>query len=238
MVDENTSIWACGESIDIGCRVIKWDEPGGYSFYNNKKFNKRNLDFAGLKAATNSFTFHYSVTYNSKQTYAGLIARNLSVNFVIDDDNVGGYSTVYQCLDLKDAGWSQTVCNNSGAGVEISYHPEYFQNVNLYSAANQTKYNVPAHETTTDDVHGQKLHVFIPTQAQINSCIALGYGICKLFDIPAEFPKDKDGNYIKTNIDRPEKFKGLLNHYSITRTKIDTVGLNLKTIEDGIKEKL
>lgn len=232
----NTKIFAAGKGFDIGCRVVKWDEPEGFSFYNYKNyFLKRNLSLEELKEKTNSFIYHHSVTYTAKQTFTGLVARRLSVTFIIDDDDVEGYATIYQCLDMKDCGYSHSPLNQIAPGVEISYHPEYYSNANLYSDTNVNRFKVKKHDVVNEVIHNHKMKVFAPTQAQIKSCIALGWGVCDLLDLNPEFPKDQDGQFVKTKLANPEKYKGLMNHFNITRNKIDAAGLPLDEMEAEIK---
>jgi len=190
---ENTSIVACGEKMEIGCRVVLWDEPTiGKSFYKNGKYTTRNFTIEQLRSETKLFALHHSVDYHSKDTFNGLNARRLSVVFMIDDNSdVDGYATIYQALDMKDVGWSQGTFNKMGPGVEIAYHPECFSNPNLYSEVNCKKYNVTPRVSLKDKVHGKTFDVFGPTPAQVKSCIALLKGFCKLFPaVRPEFHKD------------------------------------------------
>ena len=61
-------------------------------------------------------------------------------------------------------------------------------------------------------------------------------GFCKLFpNIKPEFPKDSNGNIIKTAISNPEN---LVNHYNLTKQKIDLIGAPLEYIESEIKNNL
>jgi hypothetical protein len=233
----NTTIVACGVEQDIGCRVIKWNDPGGFDLYSAKKYAARNCDLAALRQTVKTFTLHHSVSYTARATYLGLIARGLSVNFIIDDNvDENGYATIYQCLDIKDAGQSQKPLNLRGSGVEISFYPLVKNMAQAYSVENQKKYGVTNHEISDDIIHGQKIRIFKPADAQVKSIISLLRGYCELFpDIPNTFPKNSDGTFIKTIIPNLTSYEGLLNHYNITRDKIDCVGLDLKYIEDNIR---
>lgn len=238
-MSSGTSIVAAGETFDIGCRVVLWDEPGGLSLYSKTpKYNPRNVDLDTLKSKVNCVVYHHSATYRAKHTHGGLLTRGLSCNFIIDDDDVEGYATIYQCLDVKDAGWSQAPLNNTGVGIEVSWQPGYFANKEFYSAKNQKAYGVPEHEVVEDVIHGQKLKVFAPTDTQVASCIALGWGLCELLGLPAEFPKDPDGNIIKTALKNPGHHRGLLHHFHITKNKIDAAGFPSARVEDEIKARI
>ena len=230
-----TSIIAAGKEFDIKCKVVLWNETDGLDLYQYKNYSARKINHDELKNKIKNFTCHHSVTYRARHTYNGLNSRKLSVNFIIDDDNVGGYATIYQCLDIKDCGWSQGICNATGAGVEISFMPQAWENPNLYSEANKQKHSVPEHLIDYDTVHGRKLKIFKPTQAQVNSLIQLIWGYCELFpNINIKFPRDNNGNLIKTSINKPEQYNGILNHYNITNKKIDTLGLSLEYIETEV----
>lgn len=227
----NTSIVVDDKcSFDIGCRVVLWDEPKGLNFIPHGRFSK--------KGKCQQFTTHWSVTYRAKHMCDGLVARGLSVNFMIDDDcDKDGYSTVYQCLPLKYFGWSQgKQFNTLGHGVEVSYMPQCWSTPGLYSEYNRKRYNVPLHKTTTAPIHGTKLKVFLPTKAQMNSLIALTWGYTELYPhVPAKFPK-KNGEYITTVLPKPETYEGLVNHYHLKRGKVDTAGLDMKKVEDTVAQ--
>ena len=229
----NTNIIAAGQTADTGCRVILWDESEGFSFYPNKKFIARNLSLSELQKDVKTFVIHHAANWTAKQTYVGLLGRGLSVNFIIDDDcNEDGCATIYQCLDIKDAGYSHKPLNQAGPGVEIAVQPAAWQNPNFYSDENIKKYHVSPHEVQEDVVHGTKLKCFGPTEAQHKSLTNLLLGFFKLFpNIPKSFPKDDSNNYIKTTIHQPESYTGILNHYNITNEKVDCLGLDIAKIE-------
>lgn len=231
-------IVACNQEMDIGCKVILWnDSKNGFSFYPTKKYAGRNVTLETLRQEVKTFILHHSVTYTAKQTYAVLISRGLSVNFIIDDNDQDGYATIYQCLDIKDAGYSHAPLNRRGPGVEISYRPLVSDMPEAYSEINQKKYKVQPHKITNDTIHGHTMKVFQPTPAQVKSITALLCGFVKLFpNVPKAFPKDKEGNIVKTSIVKPEKYEGFLAHYHVTRGKIDPLGLDLSCIEQKIIE--
>jgi hypothetical protein len=233
----NNLIWAADKSFDIGCKVIKWDESGGFNFAPLRKYNLRNCNYEKLKNILTQFTVHWSATYRAQHTFQGLIARGYSVNFIIDDNDINGYASIYQCLDLKHAGWSQgDGFNDLGAGVEISYQPTAWEQ-DMYDSNDQKKWNVPPHETITAPIHGTKMRVHLPTQAQMNSLIQLIWGYCELFPkVKPEFPKNKN-QYITTVLNNPQSYQGLVNHYHLKRGKIDTAGLDMKKIEEEIAKR-
>lgn len=232
----NTSIFAAERSFDIGCRVIKWDEPSGFDFTPKGKYNKRNINFDQLSPLMKQFCVHYSVTYRASHMVGGLNARGLSVHFMIDDNvNEQGYADVYQALDLTHGAWSQGgVYNNMGPGVEISYMPQAWEK-NMYTPADIKKWNVQPHDTAIATVHGTKLKVHLPTKAQIASLIQLMWGFTELFPhVPAKFPRTPQGSLITTKLEKPETYSGFVNHYHLTRDKMDTLGLDMEMIEKEV----
>jgi hypothetical protein len=61
--------------------------------------------------------------------------------------------------------------------------------------------------------------------------------LCNAYDIPLECPVDDSGELLKavSRDARSGVFKGVVNHYHITRKKIDCVNLELKNVLDDIK---
>jgi len=237
----NTRIYAADKSFDIGCRVIKWDEPGGLDLTPYKKYSRQNgATHQELEKLLTQFTVHWSVNYRSKHTFNGLKARGLSCNFLIDDDrDQNGYASVYQPLDVQFAGWSQgKKFNTMGAGVELAYMPQAWDE-DMYDANDQRKWNVPPHENKVAPIHGTKLKCHLPTEAQMNSLKALIWGYCELFpNIPPEFPKNEDGSFVTTKLKDPHGYTGLVNHYHLRRDKVDTAGLDMEDIEREVARRL
>lgn len=230
----NTSIVAAGHSFDIGCRVVLWHESNGLSFYPNKKLTFRSKSFAQLQQEIRLFVLHHSVTYTALETFQVLIRRNLSVNFIIDDDNEQGCATIYQCADILDACYSQGEYNLWGPGVEISYRPEAWKNSRLYTDDIIYQKHLEPHPIIQDIIHGQKMQVFAPSSAQINSATSLAWGMCELFPkIKPEFPK-LNGKIIKTQVSS-NKLTGLACHYHLTNKKIDPLGIDLTAMEKEVQ---
>jgi hypothetical protein len=235
----NTKIFAAERSFDIGCRVVKWDEPGGFDFTPKGKYNKRDMSFDQLSPLMKQFCVHYSVTYRASHMFNGLNARGLSCNFMIDDDvNEQGFATIYQTLDIKNGAWSQGgAFNNMGPGVEISYMPQAWEK-DMYTPWLRQKWKVQPHETVIAPVHGTKLKVHLPTKAQIASLLQLMWGFIELFPyVPAKFPRTPHGFHVTTKLDKPEQYTGFVNHYHLKRSKIDTVGLDMEMIEKEIETR-
>lgn len=242
-MSKNTSIVAAGKLFDAGCRVVLWDEEQGLSFYpggawSKGRYSARELELDELRKKITGFYIHHSVTYFAESTFRVLKARNLSCVFIIDDDiNEDGCSTIYQCLDCKDGGWSQGGEHNRlGAGVEISYYPDAWDHPNRYSEAKIKKWGVQPHEIKTDVIHGHTFKkVFAPTDAQIKACTHLIYAYLKAFpDLKQSFPRAEDGSFISTIVPEEERI-GLLQHFSIRRDKIDAMGFPTDQVEKDVE---
>lgn len=234
---DNQKIFAGDKSFDIGCRVYKWNEPGGLDLTPYKKYSTKKGSFEDLSKQVKQFTVHWSVTYRAKDTFTGIQARGLSSNFIIGDDDINGYASIYQCLDLFNFGWSQGGSfNTTGYGVEVSYMPDAFT-ANRYTPEIISKYNVQTHDTTLAPVHGTKLKVYLPTKAQMNSLVQLIWGITEMFpNVKPEFPKN-NGEYITTKLASPETYCGCVSHYHLTKEKIDTAGLDYSLIEKEVDQR-
>lgn len=257
----STSIVAAGESFDIGHKVILWDGKGGLSHYLENKVETRVQDRKTGKEKVNvisgkrytpraktmsidelrkeviNMTFHHAATWRAKDAYEGMHnSRKLSAHFLIDDDEE---ATIYQCLDIRDIGWTQGVANKSGPGVEIAWQPAAWDMPDAYSEARRARHKVPEHVVKYDTVHGSKMKAFAPTDAQVEAAIALAWGFCELFPgTPARFPRDKDGAISKTVIKDPQAHNGFLCHFNIDRGKIDPLAFPLKYLEDEVDKRM
>lgn len=225
----------CDEDYEIECPTLTWKDPGGFNAYPVNKFNLRNLTLEQLKEKTSCFVLHHSVTYTAKTCFDVLKNRGLSCTFIIDDDeDIGGYATLYQTLDVKEVAWSQGAFNSAGAGVEICYMPQAWENSNLYSETNRKNYKVPDHDIVEDTIQGRKLKAFAPTQAQINTLACLIKTVCQTLDVPMVFPRDKDNNIIKKYFSDVKSHNGLLCHFNISSQKYDPAGIDLEDLESYV----
>lgn len=234
----NTSIFAAEKSFDIGSRVVKWDEENvGISFYKRgMKYGASNDDFETLSQRMTCFVLHHAVAYTHTATANALIGRGLSVTFILADDDVNGCATLYQCLNLKDAGYSHKPLNFNGPGIEIALMPEASKYPNAYNDLNMQKMGLQPHTIVDDTVHGVTRKVFGPTKAQIATICNLLWGFAELFpDVPRKFPHDQDGKPIKTVVKNPV---GFLNHYNITTEKMDCSGFPHDYVEEQVVAKL
>lgn len=147
--DLPSAIEACGTSFDIGTRVVRWHEPGGYDAYQRgKRFTTEDppdgklrytplrgglpeaiaasaarggLSLRDLQQVVHQFVLHFDVCGTSRQCFKVLQdVRSLSVHFLLDVDG-----TIYQTLDLREKAHHATYANDFSVGVEIA-HPGTF----------------------------------------------------------------------------------------------------------------
>jgi hypothetical protein len=212
-------------------RVILWDEdnglscePGTYSSYSGRE--DRNPHF---------FVNHWDVCLSSTSCAKVLAKRGISVHFCIDNDG-----TIYQLLDTQHAAWQAggRKWNHDSIGVEISnaYYPRY---QDWYVKNNLGER--PVIKKGDAKVHGRDVgeHLgFYPVQ--LEALKALWAAIHSGLDIPLEAPVDNDGVLIEAVDSRCQRseFKGFVNHYNLTKRKIDCAGLDVVSLLKDIRENL
>lgn len=172
---------------------------------------------------------HWDVCTSADSCKRVLEKRNISTHFVIDNDG-----TIVQLVDTNNIAWHAKGANNHSIGIDISnaYYPKYS---NTYR-----KKGLPPRPILNDSVvHGRKLRDHLGYYPeQLHAYSALLVFLCKEYDIPFDYPKNKDGT-LCTGVYNPavkNKFRGVINHYNLTRNKIDTAGLKLDEIIDNIKK--
>ena len=88
-------------------------------------------------------------------------------------------------------------------------------------------------------VHGRKLPTHMGYYPiQIQAYTALIRFLCETYGIPLDYPKDDEG-FLCTTVHKQSadnKFAGVVNHYNLTKNKIDTAGLRLDKIINNIRE--
>ena len=211
------------QKFEVPANVIHWDDPNGKSFYPYPtSFAHREISLEDLRDKISATVLHHSQTFNAVNTFNVLVARNLSVNFIVDDDNVDGTATVYQCLDVKDAGYSHKPLNLSAPGIEVSY----------MGFADKSYYKDMVHELMIDAIRGAKIKSYGPTYPQLKAIAAVCIGLKKAFPkIGMKFPRNNDQISKSTEINPT----GLLCHYHVSNQKIDPLGLNHEELENLIE---
>ena len=183
-----------------------------------------------LRRKPNVIVTHWDVCTSAASCKRVLEKRNISTHFVIDNDG-----TIYQLVDTNNIAWHAKGANNRSIGVDIStaYYIKYQEKY--------VKMGYPVRPVLKDSiVHGRKLNPHLGfTNNQLESYELLLEHLSRIHDIPLDYPKNDDGSLCTTVY--PDavkgKFKGVINHYNLTRNKIDTAGLKLDKIIDRIKEK-
>lgn len=179
------------------------------------------------------FVVHWDATLSSKTTYKILMKRGISVHFGIDNDG-----TIHQWMDAEDIGWhaGNRIVNNRSIGVEIS-NAYYLKYQNHY----ETSGFGPRPIWKNIEVHGQILDPFLgfydiqlrALKELIRAC-NLAYPRIKL-----DIPKDRNGELSKTVVPSVKRgrFQGVVNHYNVTKRKIDSAGCPLDKIVEQIKNE-
>ena len=209
--------------------VVLWDEPtglstkeGNYSSYAGKPDRKPKF-----------FVNHWDVCLSSKSCSKILDKRGISVHFCIDNDG-----TIYQLLDTQHAAWQAggRAWNHSSIGVEISnaYYPKY-----------QERYikmgHAPRPIINDATCHGRSMEPFMGFYpVQLRALKALWVAVHHATSIPLICPTDNNGDLIKGVSRDCEKnrFEGFINHYNLTKRKIDCAGLDLVGLLEQAKETI
>ena len=198
--------------------VITFNSPEGFTLPKNCYRKAKN------ERKPTMFVAHWDVCLSSKSCFNVLKKRGISVHFCIDNDG-----TIYQLMDCNDIGWhaGNRKVNNNSVGVEISnaYYPKYQE---LY----RTRGFGPRPIWRNAKVHERKLKPFLGFyDVQIEAFKALTKALHNAYGIPLAAPMDGK-NLLKTVDSDVSKgtFKGVINHYHVTKRKIDCAGLKLDKI--------
>lgn len=198
-------------------KVVLWTDEGGYeckegtySSYAGKPDRKPHY-----------FVNHWDVCKSTKSMAKVIAKRGISIHFGIDLDG-----TIYQLLDTQHAAWQagKRLWNHDSIGVEIC---------NPYYEKYQDKDN-PRPVIKDGEVHGTKMKPFMGFYpVQIEALTALWAAIHEATGIPLEVPLEDNGEQVKGVDSRCEasKFSGFINHYNLTRRKIDCAYPSLDMVE-------
>ncbi len=229
--EENSFIVHNGKFVPIEWgKVVLWDEkdglscsPGTYTSFAGKPDRKPHY-----------FVNHWDVCLSAKSCAKVIAKRGISIHFCIDNDG-----TIYQLLDTQHAAWQagSRKWNLDSIGVEISnaYYPKY-QSWYVKNGLGER----PVVKKGVAKVHGKGLseHLgFYPIQ--LDALKALWLSIHKGIGIPLECPTDSSGNLVETVDKRcsDSKFEGFINHYNLTKRKIDCAGLEVDLMLKQLRSK-
>jgi hypothetical protein len=199
-------------------KVLTYEDSGGLKI--SSGFRRQNS-----KRDVKYFVNHWDVCLNSESCVRVLNKRGISVHFCIDNDG-----TIYQLLDTNHIAYhaGSSKWNAASIGVEISnaYYPKY---------QNWYKKNGYGERPIWSDkkVHGGKLGDFLGFyNVQIEALKALWSAVSEGHDIPLVGPEISD------TVDPDSvkcKFRGIINHYNLKKSKIDCAGLDINELLQDIK---
>lgn len=248
----NTSIVVCGDKIDIGTRVVLWNESNGLNGYNTsavfeqdrktgkintisgKRYSSRAV-FAmsrkKLEGIINQFFLHHSGLYRSKDTFNVLHnERKLSVHFILDDDG-----TLYQTLDLAEKAWHGGGNNPQSVGIEIDSKALAGKYPSAYDVIHQQQHGVGSRRKRLDKINGAWIMGFEYTDAQYEALIRLAIGLKKTFPkIGRDFPRTASGMVIKSELSKPLDHFGFICHYNNNSGKIDPIAFDHERFLRGV----
>ena len=204
---------------------IKWDKIE-ISWIDDKCYSK----VKGKTRKPTMIVTHWDATLSAASCKRILEKRKISTHFVIDNDG-----TIVQLVDPQDIAWHAGIRKVNKASVGVDF-----------SNAVYTKYNKAYAKKgfgLRPVIDGWRVHGWRPKPflgaypIQIEAYKALLAALHKHYDIPMECPLDDDGNLL-TGIHKPSKkakFKGVVNHYNLSKKKWDTLGLELDKILEEIR---
>ena len=164
---------------------------------------------------------HFDVCLSAASCKRVLQKKGISSHFSIDNDG-----TICQMVDPQHEGWhaGKYKVNRASIGVDIS-NAVYTKYQSWYRKKGFG--NRPVLKNVK--IHGRKVKEclgFYPIQ--IEAYKVLVKTLCKYYDIPLEMPMDDSGKVLR-GVDKTVvkgKFKGIVNHFSVTRGKWDTANLD------------
>ena len=212
-----------------GNRVsVPWDKVVSLDDQNNLALPKSCYRKKNRKDPTQIVT-HFDVCLSAASCKRVLEKRGISSHFVIDNDG-----TIYQMVDTAYEAWHAPPANKRSIGIDIS-NAYYLKYNKTYERRGHGKRAI----LRDLPIHGTKIKECLGFyDVQIEAYKALVGVLCEFYKIPLECPVDSDGDLLRgvSKSARSGRFKGVVNHYHITRKKIDCVNLELKKVLDEIKE--
>tara|TARA_R110002020_G_scaffold248611_2_gene462631 strand:- start:549 stop:1433 length:885 start_codon:yes stop_codon:yes gene_type:complete len=200
-------------------KKIKWDKVKT-SWIKDGCYSKQ----AKYRTPTMIVT-HWDAALSAASCKRILEKRKISTHFVIDNDG-----TILQLVDTNHVAWHAGIRSVNKASIGVDF-----------SNAVYTKYNLtyqrrghglrPVIENCR--VHGRKIKPFLGYYpVQLEAYKALLRALHEHYQIELKCPLDAEGNLLTTVDDtaRKAKFKGVVNHYNLTKKKWDTSGLELDKI--------
>lgn len=248
-----------GLAIDIGTRVIKWNEKGGFNQYLTNKSVVTTEDRRTGKVSTkiirgkryrtrengvgsvHQFFIHHSGGdgRNPSGMYETLHnQRGLSVQFAAEDDG-----RIYQFLDAVECAYHAGGHNGISIGVECCLCPDAEASPGYYSVANRAKTGNLPHAVREEVLQGVRRQVFVMPDQQIEALARLAAGcwvgmLLKTgrpeFEVPPAFPRDARGEIPRAVVPGHADHVGLIGHLQCTDKKWDPAGFPWELFESRV----
>ncbi len=263
-VDASRAIAVGGRLFDIGTRVIRWDQPGGFDGYTRARVDWDEEDrktgktvhhtIQGPRYSGRAWTgdplrkIHQLVIHHSGgdgpdagNMYATLWnRRKLSVQFSVEDDG-----RIYQFLDARECAWHAGALNGASIGCECALFPDASADPAYYSPANcERRHNLP-HDWDVQTIQGATRTVYLMPPAQVEAVARLFAGLWAAlgalrpgdarFQGAPRFPRVGTPGAIPSHtILQPAAHDGLLAHYHASAAKWDPAGIDLANLEAAV----
>ena len=175
---------------------------------------------------------HFDVCLSAKSCHRVLEKKGISSHFAIDNDG-----TIYQMLDTVHEGWhaGNRKVNSASIGIDISnaIYLKYQKYYRMKGFGNRPVLtNLRVHNGVIKECLG-----FYPVQVEAYK--ALVKALCKHYDIPVACPLGEDGKMLREvhSDSAKARFKGVVNHFHLTRNKWDTANLELDKVLEEIRNE-
>jgi hypothetical protein len=191
-------------------KVVLWDEEGGL-----KASKGKYREVIEEKRDIKTFIVHWDVCYTSYSCWKVLEKRGISVHFMINHDGF-----IYQSCDLNHIAWHAggRSWNNDSVGVEMN---------NSYYLKYQGAKGITRPIAKGVKVHGSVLEDHLDfTEIQKEALKALSKAISEACGVPLQTP-DCDTVYPPAV---NGEYRGIIHHYHLKSSKIDSAGLDLNAI--------
>lgn len=204
-------------------KVILWNERGGFSHkkgcFNDwsEKPNRNPIQFVN----------HWDAALSSESCAKIINKRGLSMHFLIDNDG-----TIYQTLDLQHVAWQagSRVHNINSIGVEIS-NAFYLKYQSWYERKGFGSRPIEKDHKLNDrkienhlGFYDIQLEALAALWAAIHNATSIELNIC---DVKGYCNECATG-----------KHAGFINHFNLTRNKIDCASLDMKKVLGKAQENL
>lgn len=260
VVNPDTSIVFFGELWDIGVRVVKWYERGGYDGYATNRVIVKREDRRTGKVKTKvikgkrygrrfpptkrkisditQFVVHHTggflpgVCFNTLHN-----ERKLSVQFIIDD-----FGVIYQTMDCMEIAWHGGPQNPISLGAELCLYPLADINPEAYRKSKRDRFGLAPHDIGQCYIQGKKRTVFLMPNDQVESVSFLIAGVWAARDsnidglkLPPVFPERSSGEGPDLNFSEEHKqHEGIVLHANVSEIKWDAAGIDPVEVEDRV----